>query len=384
MNYHERIKNHTIVAGGLDFCNVNLDTDSPIQIDTSVCIDHKIKAKYIYIISKNKHNNVIRDIGKKVNMNMAFTRRLPVEFDEYVDNEIHQKLAESLDRTGVIDMWIKQQNNNVIVLPHELKPIEEIVKRIYDFEKLINKDILNWNMWLLVDCRPISKGCTQRNAGFHYDGLNLSGKYAGTNLVSVYSWTNKLPSLFYTGKLKRVDDLDNYIDMDSINMSTYAQMKIDKRFIIKSTPNCLIKFDGATLHTGDVTTDNITDRVFIRVCFTPQNVWFDRIGNTLNPYLVYPESFKWRIVNDPSTRLINPVFYKDEQEFKNVWDVACLGHHAFCTMYEGKRAYEYQLIQSLRSTKGLIFIRAIKRLYDQDKTEFGKQRYRILYEKFCL
>jgi hypothetical protein len=387
MDYCKRIDNFTSVSGGLDFCNINFTDEISLKIDCSsdaINLDHAFLLKYISIIEKNKNNNIIKDIGKKVNIDMAFKDRFPITFDKYEDNdEIHEKLSKNLDGIGVIDMWIKKQNSNIIVLPNELKPIKEIITKIYNFESLINRDIFNWNMWLLVDCRPIKKGCTQRNAGFHYDGLNLSGKYAGTEIVSIYGWANKLPTVFYTGKLPNIEELKQY-DKNSINMSVYGQMKINNNFIHKSISNQLIKFDGATLHSGDIASCDIIDRVFIRVCFTPPNVWFDRIGNTINSHLQYPHSFKWRKVNDPSTRLINPIFYKNEQEFKNVWDVACLGHHAFCTMFEGKKSYEYQLIKSLRSSKNIIFINNIKKLYDNEKTQLSDLRYRILHEKFFL
>ena len=383
LNYHERIKNHTIITGGLDFCDITFSNNSPIIIEH---IDDNDNDKYTNTIKQNAENHIIKDVGKKINIDMAFDKRIPLQFDGYIDNDIHQKLSDNLRNIGVIDMWIKQQNSNLIVMPKELFPIEQIIKKIYDFESLINSDILKWNMWLLVDCRSVTKGCTQRNAGFHYDGLNLSGKYAETNMVSIYSWTNVLPTLFYDSELNKVSELYNLSDKDKINvnMSAYAQMKMNKKYILKSKPNSLIKFDGATLHAGASTKTDINNRVFIRVCFTPENVWFDRIGNTVNPHLIYPKSFKWRKVKDPSTRLINPVFYKNEQEFKNVWDVACLGHHAFCTMYEKRSAYEYQLIKSLRSTKGLNFMRNIKKLYDKDNTVFSKQRYEILQEKYFL
>lgn len=383
MDYYDRIKNHTIVAGGLDFCDIKFTDDPPINIKDDKCFDHASRIKYIDIINKNKENNIIKDVNKKVSIDMAFTSRTPIQFDEYIDETLHKKLNKNLDGVGVIDMWIKQQNSDNIVLPNELKSIKDIIKKIYNFENLLNRDIVNWNMWLLVDCRPVTRGCTQRNAGFHYDGLNLSGKYAGTNIVSIYGWTNKLSTKFYTGVLPKAQELNHY-NNKIINMSSYGQMKLDKNFIFKPKLNSLIKFDGATLHSGNIAKNDIVNRVFIRVCFTPSNVWFDRIGNTINPHLKYPDSFKWRKVNDPSTRLINPLFYKNEREFKNVWDVACLGHHAFCTMYEGKNSYEYQLIKSLRSSKGIMFLNNIKKLYDRENTHLSKLRYKILYEKFFI
>ena len=108
---------------------------------------------------------------------MGQEKRVPIPFGEIQQPTIHQELQATLQGKGVMDMWIKQEGSDKIILPVELQPIQPIIEEISKAEQHVNPQYKDWNMWLLVDTRPTKAGHTQRNAGYHYDGLNLGGKY---------------------------------------------------------------------------------------------------------------------------------------------------------------------------------------------------------------
>lgn len=361
----QRVVNATTMIGGLSF-------NAPVLLGEQ-CEFEVVSVPMDVTASTSP---VLRDIGKIVTAKMGQTPRAPVTIGHYENPRLHSTLARNLG-TGIMDMWCKQEDSTTIVLPKKLEAIIPLLKPMVQFEANTNPNFHTWNMWLLVDTRPVLAGHTQRNAGYHYDGLNLGGKYAGTPLVSIYAWCNRLPTLFYTGGITFPSDFDGTRD----NASILAQKQIkDPRKILIPSVNSIIKFDGATPHAGANAEYNIPDRVFVRVCFTPPSVWFDREGNTKNPCLQYPKLFQWRRVPDPSVWLRNTVDFTSPGEFKNLWDIACLGHHAFATMYEGKNAHEYQLMQQLRKMKGPEFVKEVMKLYNT--SEVDQNRARLLLLKY--
>ena len=112
--------------------------------------------------------------------------------------------------------------------------------------------------------------------------------------------------------------------------------------------------------------DDINDRVFIRLCITQSNHKFDRLGNTKNPFIKYPLDFKWNDICDPSVSLIQPLCFKTSLEFKKLWNVSCIGHHAFAICNQGKKSYQYKLLNELRKRTGLQFVKSVIKLYNKN------------------
>lgn len=367
--YLERIKDHHVTIGGLSF-------NAPHLSETHFVLNAVSKFEQLAGVVTAP---VLRDVGKNITAEMGQDGRIPVVIGHTTESDIHSELNERLSGRGVMDMWCKQEGSQNVVLPIELNCLVPILQPIIDFERQWNKDYDNWNMWVLVDTRKVLRGHTQRNSGFHYDGLNLAGKYAGSPNVSIYAWTNCLPTLFCKKPVKFDEGFQR-----NHNASILAQRMPKNAADIVTFPNgSIIKFDGATVHSCAVANADIDDRVFVRVCFTAPGVWFDRVGNTKNPALIYPAEWQWRVVPDPSVTLQNTVKFSNAEEFKNLWDVACLGHHAFAVMYSGGKSHEQQLVQEIRQ-HGLGFLRKVLALYAKCPDVVSQQRAQLLELKFHL
>jgi hypothetical protein len=351
------VERHVVTAGGLSF-------NTPKLSHESVTLEPKVSEeeinKFNNIINLNNQNPIITNIGKITSFEMAKQSKAPIELACIKPDNLDQ-INVIGKNSGIMDMWIKKYGSNNIVIPKELDILRDIIEESYKFEEFTNKDILNWNMWLLVDIRPVRQFHTQRNSGFHYDGMALSGKYKGCPVTSIYSWTNKLPTQFYTGI---VEFPDNFKPEHNANIIAQKQIKHNDQ-ILTTKPYHLYKFDATTVHTGVETSESINDRVFVRICFTAPTVLFDRIGNTINPFLSY-DDLCWRHVKDPVVTFKSLTRFNTPQEFKNLWDVACQGHPAFACQYEGKTSFEHKLIKKLKSNYSPSFINKIVEIYNED------------------
>lgn len=363
LTYYDRMQSVTEINGGLNF-NEPLFNETFVKINMQYMEEN---ATYNDLIQQNQQNNIIKNVGKIINFNMIEQNKIPIIIDNYVDASIHKKLHDALKNKGVMDMLLKLENCDDIIIPSELSSIIPIITKITTFEKQINSDIKFWNMWILIDIRSIKKDTTQRNAGFHYDGFNLNGRYKYKQNVSIYGWSNNLPTLFYT---KGFDSecLNQYENKDLVNLSIYSHMKMNHENIFIPKSGDIVKFDGVTLHAGDIANENIYDRVFLRICFTPPGYWFDRKGNTINPFIEYPTEFTWNRISDPSVRLMAPLCFKNAFEFKQLWDVACFGHHAFSIYLEGDKSYQYKLINELKKRSNTKLMKKLLKLYNTGKS----------------
>jgi hypothetical protein len=348
--------------------NGGLSFNQPIFSDKKIILSFdKISGDYKDIIKLHANNPIIQDHDKTVSIDMITKEKFPIVFDSYADVKIHDKLSKELKNRGCMDMLISPEGSNYIVIPTELEPVLPIVNKMIAFEKHIKTDLSNYNIWLLVDTRAVYEGMTQRNSGFHYDGLNIGGRYRGVKNVAIYTWTNRLPTLYYTKGIK-YDILKQNENKNRINMSIYSHMLVDGKYTIPSKSDDIVRMDGTTLHSADVAGENIVDRVFVRLCITGSKHWFDRLGNTENPFINYPAGFEWNNVCDPSVSLIQSVYFETPLEFKRLWDISCLGHSAFAICNEGYRSYQYKLLNEVKGRKGLGFIKDVAKLYNRSNS----------------
>lgn len=356
-NHLDYVKDHIVIAGGLSFNKPQLST---IPLTLTPIISSTDNERLKFILNKNKNNPIITNIGKPTSFQMAREAKVPIELAHIEPNNLSE--INVIGKTsGILDMWIKKSGTNSIVIPKELVVLQDIILEAYNFEAFTNKDIFDWNMWLLVDIRPIKRFHTQRNSGFHYDGMALCGKYQNCPVTSIYSWTNKLPTQFYIGSTTFPESFKNYH-----NANIFAQKQVKENHQILTTkPFYVNKFDATTIHTGVEACEDIDDRVFVRICFTAPHVLFDRKGNTINPCLSY-DNFNWRVVKDPIVTFKTLVCFDNPNEFKNLWDVACQGHPAFSCQYEGLTSFEYRLIKKLKQNYPISFVKAVSRLYDKE------------------
>jgi hypothetical protein len=104
---------------------------------------------------------------------MGEQSKYPIKIKEIEIKDLF-KLKNIGENTGVMDMWIKKCYSDSIVISKELECIKDILIEAYNFESYVNPDIKSWNMWLLIDIRPVKKYHSQRNCGYHFDGLAIS------------------------------------------------------------------------------------------------------------------------------------------------------------------------------------------------------------------
>lgn len=368
------IRDCTFKVGGLTF-NQQTFNQGSITLNEALQSD----PAFTKLIEEHRlaHNPIITDVGRPVEVSMGTVSKWPITVSPITIPNCHSDLSASLS-SGVIDMWCKVPGSSTITVPAELECITPLLTKAWQFEQHLNPNAINFNMWLLVDIRPIKQYHSQRNPGYHYDGFKVSGFHKGKGNTSIYSWCNKLPTRFYKGVIEFPDDFTS-----NCNANVLAQQQVkDPRYVIDTEPNTLYRFDGTTVHTGLDSDTEINDRVFVRICFTPPDVFFSREGNTVNPFMEYPKTWVWRTVTDPSITFKNLVTFTEPLECKNLWDVACQGHPAFSVQHEGIHALEHQLIQYLKLNFGPSFVKRVVELYEREGTPLASIRAATLLSKY--
>lgn len=347
---------------GLEFTKSILSKENPIKLVPNDIDKEDYKRKYM-------DNPIFVEMGHEFNKSMVEVARIPFSIGYYKDVNLHSILKKHIQR-GVIDMLIKKSGSLETIIPIELKSLTNILQPMINFEAAFNPEFIEWNLWLLVDLESVFLGETQRNSGAHCDGFQ-GLKHQKEPITSIYVWTNRLSTEFQRKGFKLPDDFDETVD----NVSILMQRDWEKEKVITFPENTIIKMDGVTVHRGAAAPDEIRDRVFVRVCATPGNVLFDRWGNTPNP--CFNNYFKWRIVPDPSSMLKNTTDFSTPEQFKNMWDVACLGHPSFSIYKMGKKSHQYQLMMELMNY-GMSFIKKVVKMYQDEDNIIEKLRGRIL------
>lgn len=230
----------------------------------------------------------------------------------------------------VRDLLVSPPGFSGIILPPELNSLRPILEKVAHFElgkicgfrksgscaltesadlSEAEREFSELNMYLFVNARPVPVGDTQVGAGWHFDGLNVSGFYKNLPVTSLYAWSNKLGTLFYVPEdheevkgegsglmehhgscqqalLARPEDHFNIDGHEDGSMYAQKQEKKERR-VYAARAGEIIRFDGATQHAAQAneTESRLEDRVFVRVAFSARAHRFDRPGNHLNSAL---------------------------------------------------------------------------------------------------
>ena len=299
---------------------------------------------------------IFDDVGKTYYPGMTAVTRVPAEVSYIELNDLSPKLHAI--GSGVVDMKIKSDGSDEIIFPKEIDPIAEIIRRSAAVEKKVNPEFNDWNMWLLVDRRPVLSGATQRNAGAHCDGFRMN--QPTLQQTSVYTWCNILPTEATTMSFP----IPSEFDSTRHNFSSVLTRDWDESTTVVSTPNYLYRMDGHTPHRGKVSDCDIDGRVFIRICFTPKGKEFNRAGNTPNPCFQYPEEY-WQTVVDPASRFENITAFDTPEQFIRMWRNACQGHPSYGIVGSGSRSHEQRLVSKLKS-QGPLTQLGIFKCYQQE------------------
>lgn len=345
---------HTV--GGLAFDVPQLDTAEPL---------HLPPPSPAHIPPRDRATPVLSDVGRAVHRDMLGRPRPPLAVGRF-----HLPAAARLP--SVVDMHVKAAGSDTIVVPRDLAPLAPLLQGVHAYELAANPACRHWHMWLLVDTRPVAAGACQRNPGFHYDGCALAGRFPNKPVTSIYSWCNALPTQFYVGPVEFPAAFDGTRDNASLVLQ---QQPKPPGTILTSRPGVVYRFDGVTPHAGQESAAPLHGRVFVRVCFTPAHIPFNRLGNTPNPCL--PRPFEWVCRGDPGSTLprYQPAFWGPPLyqacQFRNLWRVACLGHPAFGTREasecakRGAAPVQQKLVAWLRANRGPGFVACVARGLDE-------------------
>lgn len=325
-------------------------------------------------------NVILRDVGRRITLDLVKeVSRSPPQIGEFV--------TPFRTLPCVLDMHIKPSDSDTVVMPADFSCLLPLLQQVYAYERAVNPECLQWHMWLLVDTRPVLPCSTQRNPGFHYDGCALGGLHPHKRVTSIYSWTNTLPTIFYTGP---VEFPPNFCGKrDNASLVLQQQPKSTSQIMV-SKPNAVYRFDGMTPHAGAYSKTRIDNRIFVRVCFTPPEIVFNRAGNTHNPYLsAYWNT--WHMRGDPGSTLSHHKLQfwgsteQQARQFSNLWQVACLGHPSFgmqelseCSK-QGTHPLQQKMVDWLKTHRGAVFLKKVMNLLTGDQHDpVGEMRARIL------
>ncbi len=144
-------------------------------------------------------------------------------------------------------------------------------------EKQINPNWQNYYCYLTTNQGYVGAGQSQRNGGAHFDGMQGVRYEEKLPVCHQYLISSCNPTIYYphTFNFDRLDD-----NKHNFFTECDKQKQLDKAFTAKS--NCLYLQTAYCVHESPPAKEDCF-RSFIRIEFSLKK--FNRIGNTINPYL---------------------------------------------------------------------------------------------------
>ena len=186
---------------------------------------------------------------------------------------------------NVLDMPIKFPNSDQYRVPLELQQFIEPIQTIIDNEHQLNSNVNDYHAYLTINQSIVEPNRTQRDPGWHVDGLQGSRINPKTLIHHSYLVSDSCPIL-YSLQPFDVSGLDegkhNYFE---------AFQKQVKENTIRQAKNYDILLTDAYMFHAAASSDKVCHRTFFRLAFDVRP--FDRIGNSINPLFDY----KWNYVS---------------------------------------------------------------------------------------
>jgi len=204
--------------------------------------------------------------------------REPIVIKEFTDFKFFKK-------NRCLDMPIKMAKSNNIKLPIEYMFLKPIIKEAYDFEKIINKNVNNYYMYLTFHNSEVKSGNTQRKNGWHIDGMQGSEYPKKIKVCHSYLISDTIETEFAIQNFD-VSDFDYYKD----NWFKKLGNQVDSKNIKTYGFNNLTFMTSYQVHRCGILDKDIY-RNFVRIEFSLKK--FNRIGNTINPLI----KTNWKYIN---------------------------------------------------------------------------------------
>ncbi|MBD8615637.1 hypothetical protein IFT69_18210 [Pseudomonas putida] len=181
-------------------------------------------------------------------------------------------------------------NNLLVKLKQTLEPIfpanlpqsvRDLVSRCITDAQDSGLPVRNRFVYLTYDTRPFKKGSTQRNPGWHFDGLQ--GNEVMLKQPGCYSflWTNKLPFLISDQSFSLAGlDVGQHHIFDSLATQVFEDA------VTESIPENLYLMSCYQVHRAQVAQEDVNDRLFVRITFS--ELAYTSTSMTLNPDIDYP------------------------------------------------------------------------------------------------
>lgn len=200
--------------------------------------------------------------------------RKPVELGRYP--------LELVEGLSVNNLLVKLKQTLEPVFPANLpQSIRDLVTQCITDAQESGLPVRNRFVYLTYDTRPFKKGQTQRNPGWHFDGLQ--GNEVMLKKPGCYSflWTNKLPFLIsdQSFSLQGLDVGQHHI-FDSLATQVFDDS------VHESLPGHLYLMSCYQMHRAQVAQEDTNDRLFVRLTFS--ELAYTSTSMTLNPDIEYP------------------------------------------------------------------------------------------------
>lgn len=223
------------------------------------------------------------------------TKRFEIVREPIIVEEYYSSTFPKLN--NCLDMPIKLSNHETILLPYEYSKSEMLIELIHDalnFEKKINPFWKDYNMYLTFHNKNVLVGETQRNAGWHIDGLQGIMYPEKLKACHSYLFSDILPTEFAIQPF----DVSNLSYKKHNWFNELGKQVLDEN-IREYGINKLVAMSAYQVHQSKVTDKNL-NKNFIRIEFSLKE--FNRLGNTINPLI----NTGWNYINrEIPSHLIN-------------------------------------------------------------------------------
>ncbi|WP_253476791.1 hypothetical protein [Natronocella acetinitrilica] len=166
--------------------------------------------------------------------------------------------------------------------------VNDLLEQILAFEQqLLGDDWEDYHLYLTVDCRSVPAGHTQRNPGWHFDGMQGVRYPKKLPICHQYVVSNSIPTEYAGAPLDAggLDERkDNWFEVLGGMLPEDGLRELGQPYRIEA-------MSAYQLHRASVA-EETAQRMFMRLDFSLKQQ--DRLGNTRNPLLAAPWVFVGR------------------------------------------------------------------------------------------
>lgn len=183
---------------------------------------------------------------------------------------------------SVNNLMLKIRHSDQLVMPHYLgESVRSFVEDCVALAKENGLPVRNRFLYLTLDSRPFKKGATQRNPGWHTDGMQGNEIAVKQKGCFHFLWTNKLPYKIST----------QGFDLSGLNVSKHhvfdsLALQIYDDSVQTTKAGHLYLVNCYQMHTAVPTDEDLEDRLFVRLSFS--ELPYTSHTMSLNPDIEYP------------------------------------------------------------------------------------------------